>query len=146
MIRRHLPEVLAIENASSDYPWVESTFRSKLRIRNIIGMVAEVDDKVVGYMIYELHKNRLHVINFAVDPSLRRRGVGNEMVEKLKSKLSFERRNRITLEIRETNIQGQLFFKAMGFRAVKVLRDFYEDATEDAYLMQYRHRGEECTG
>ena len=65
------------------------------------------------------------------------------MMEKLEGKLSIERRNRIDLEARETNVQAQLFFKAMGFRAVKVLRDFYEDATEDAYLMQYRYRGEE---
>ena len=29
-------------------------------------------------------------------------------------------------------------FRGLGFRAVSVLRDFYDDTTEDAYLMQYR--------
>ena len=43
------------------------------------------------------------------------------------------------LEVRETNLPAQLFFRQLGFRAVSVLRDFYEDTTEDAYLMQYRH-------
>jgi len=43
------------------------------------------------------------------------------------------------LEIRETNLSAQLFFRALGFRAVSVLRDFYEDTPEDAYLMQYRY-------
>ena len=43
------------------------------------------------------------------------------------------------LEVRETNLPAQLFFRAHGFRAVSVLRDFYEDTAEDAYLMQYRH-------
>ena len=59
------------------------------------------------------------------------------MVQKLISKLSTQRRNRILLEVRETNLVAQLFFRNSSFRAVSVLRDFYEDTTEDAYLMQY---------
>jgi ribosomal-protein-alanine N-acetyltransferase len=43
------------------------------------------------------------------------------------------------LEIRETNLSAQLFFRDLGFRAISLLRDFYEDTTEDAYLMQYRY-------
>ena len=38
-----------------------------------------------------------------------------------------------------TNLPAQLFFKAAGFRAVTVLRAYYEDSPEDAYLMQFRH-------
>jgi ribosomal-protein-alanine N-acetyltransferase len=45
--------------------------------------------------------------------------------------------------VRETNLSAQLFFRSLGFRAVSVLRDFYEDTTEDAYLMQYRYRAAE---
>ncbi|MEM6473569.1 MAG: ribosomal-protein-alanine N-acetyltransferase RimI, partial [Planctomycetota bacterium] len=56
------------------------------------------------------------------------------------SKLSHERRNRIMLEVRETNLEAQLFFKSLGFRAISVLRDFYDDTVEDAYLMQFRYR------
>jgi ribosomal-protein-alanine N-acetyltransferase len=44
------------------------------------------------------------------------------------------------LEIRETNLPAQLFFRAAGFRAVSVLRSFYADTPEDAYLMQFRYR------
>jgi ribosomal-protein-alanine N-acetyltransferase len=91
-------------------------------------------------MIYELHRNRLHILNFAVAAEFRRRGVGRQMVEKLIGKLSSQRRNRIMLEVRETNLAAQLFFRDLGFRAVSVLRDFYVDTTEDAYLMQYRFR------
>ena len=64
------------------------------------------------------------------------------MVEKLKGKLSQQRRNRVCLEIRETNLAAQLFFKNTEFRAVSVLRDFYDDTTEDAYVMQYRYKSE----
>ena len=140
MIRRDMPAVLAIESQSFEFSWTEDDFIRCLRQRNCIGMVAEQDDQVVGFMIYELHKNRLHVLNFAVAQHVRRQGVGRAMVAKLLSKLSHERRNRIMLEVRETNLDAQLFFKQIGFRAVSVLRDFYDDSDEDAYLMQYRYR------
>ena len=103
-------------------------------------MVAELDHDVVGFMIYELHKSRLHVLNFSVASAMRRRGVGSQMVAKLISKLSHERRTRILLEVRETNLAAQLFFRALGYRAVSVLREFYEDTPEDAYIMEYQYQ------
>ena len=141
MIRRDMPEVLAIENRSFEFPWSDEDFIRCLRQRNCIGMVAEYDERVVGFMIYELHKNRLHVLNFAVRLEFRRRGIGTSMMRKLIGKLSEQRRNRILLEIRETNLDAQLFFRDCNFRAISVLREFYEDNPEDAYLMQYRYRG-----
>jgi [ribosomal protein S18]-alanine N-acetyltransferase len=145
MIRRDMPEVLAIEEQCFEFPWYEEDFIRCLRQRNCIGMVAEASERVAGFMIYELHKNRLHILNFAVHEAHRRRGVGGQMSRKLISKLSHERRSRILLEIRETNLPAQLFFRALGFRAVSVLRDYYEDTTEDAYVMQYRHSAAAAT-
>ena len=138
MIRRDMPEVLQTEQQSFEYAWTEEDFLRCLRQRNCIGMVAEQGEKVVGFMIYELHKAKLHILNFAVHPSYRRYGIGGQMVMKLISKLSSHRRTRITLEVRETNLPAQLFFRAQGFKAVRVLRGFYEDSGEDAFLMQYR--------
>ncbi len=140
MIRRDMAEVLDIEQESFEFPWCEEDFIRCLRQRNCIGMVAEHEERVVGFMIYELHKTRLHVLNFAVARSTRRHGVGHQMLGKLIGKLSFQRRTRVLLEVRETNLAAQLFFKAEGFRAVNVLRDFYDDTTEDAYVMQYRYK------
>lgn len=139
MIRRDMSEVLQIENRSFEFSWSEEDFIRCLRQRNCIGMIAEHNERVVGFMIYELHRNRLHVLNFAVHADFRRRGVGTQMLKKLVSKLSPQRRSRIMLEVRETNLDAQLFFREQGFRAVSVLRDFYEDTTEDAYLMQFRY-------
>jgi len=138
MIRRDMPEILAIENQGFEFPWLEEDFLRCLRQRNCIGMVAEHDDLVVGFMIYELHKTRIHVLNFAVAQDYRRNGVGTQMVDKLIGKLSSQRRTRIILEVRETNLPAQLFFRANQFRAVSVLRDFFEDVPEDAYLMQHK--------
>ena len=140
MIRRDMPEVLEIENRSLEFPLSEDDFVRCLRQRNRIGMVADVDDRVVGLMIYELHKNQLHILNFAVHPDFRRRGVGGQMIGKLIGKLSYQRRNRILLEIRETNLDAQLFFREVGFKAVSVLRDFYDNIDEDAYVMQFAYQ------
>jgi len=137
MIRRDMPEVLGIEQEAFEFPWSEEDFTRCLRQRNCIGMVAEIADSVVAFMIYELHRSRLHMINFAVARSHRRLGVGTHMMEKLCGKLTPERRSRVVLEVRETNLPAQLFFRTLGFRATSVLKDFYQDTTEDAYLMEY---------
>lgn len=138
MIRRDMPEVLQAEEQSFEFAWTEEDFLRCLRQRNCIGMVAEQGEKVVGFMIYELHKNKLHILNFAVHPSFRRAGVGTQMVGKLISKLSSHRRTRITLEVRETNLAAQIFFRTQEFKALRVLRNFYEDSGEDAYVLQFK--------
>ena len=93
MIRRDMPEVIQIEKGSFEFPWCEDDFIRCLRQRNCIGMVAEQGERVVGFMIYELHKTRLHVLNFAVAPEHRRLNVGQQMIDKLVSKLSSQRRH-----------------------------------------------------
>lgn len=138
MIRRDMPEVLQAEQQSFEYAWTEDDFLRCLRQRNCIGMVAEHQDRIVGFMIYELHKNRLHVLNFAVAPMLRRSGIGAQMVSKLIGKLSSHRRSKITLAVRERNLDAQKFFRKQDFKATRVLRNYYEDSGEDAFLMEHR--------
>lgn len=142
MIRRDMGDVLRIERDNFEFPWIDEDFIRCLRQRNCIGMIAEYEDRVVGFMIYELHHSRIHLLNFAVSPAYQRRGVGSQMLAKLAAKLTSQRRSRILLEIRETNLAAQLFFRENGFRAISVLHQYYEDTPEDAYLMQYRYRAE----
>jgi ribosomal-protein-alanine N-acetyltransferase len=137
MIRRDMPEVLAIEHASFEFPWCEEEFLRVLRQRNCIGMVAECGERIIGFMIYELHRNRIHVLDFATHPEFRRHGVGRQMVTKLVGKLSTQRRNRIVLCVRETNLPAQLFFRVVGFRAMEVIREHFQDTGEDGYGMLY---------
>lgn len=145
MVRRDMAPVLEIERESFEFPWREEDFVRVLRQRNCIGMVAEYCNpklpenqlEVAGCMVYEMDKTRIHLLTLAVAPEFRRRGVGSQMVDALVKKLSTQRRRRITLEVRESNLPAQLFFRTAGFRAVSVLRDFYDDTDEDAYLMEY---------
>lgn len=143
LIRRDMQDVLAIERACFAHPWTEEDFLCCLRQRNCIGMVAEQDHRIVGFMIYELHKSKLRILNFASASDVRRQSVGSQMIRRLVDKLSQQRRSEIMVEVRETNLDAQFFFRSQGFRAVCVLRSHYDDTYEDAYVMQYRLTGAE---
>jgi ribosomal-protein-alanine N-acetyltransferase len=148
MIRRDMEEVCAIERHSFPDPWSLDQFLKVLRQRNAIGMVAEDHtDQITGFMIYELHNTRLHLLSFAVRPDARRRLVGTRMIEKLKGKLSYNRRTRLTLEIADYNLTGQIFFRSMGFRWEATVPGFFDGSrlqdggdseSVDAYFMAYR--------
>ena len=132
MIRRDMPSVMAI--GEHGLRWDEETFIRHLRQRDTIGMVAEWNEQVVGQMIYELHKNRLHIVNFGVAPEYQRRTVASQMIQKLQSKLLYQRRNRIVLDVPESMLGMQLFLKHCGFRA--------DGVNEDAYRFVMRHVAE----
>ena len=143
MIRSDMPIIMDIERECFEFPWLEDDFIRCLRQRNCIGMVAKRPDNIrgqtgdpIGFMIYELHRTRLHVLNIAVASDYQRQGIGYQLVDKLREKLESSRTS-IVLEIRETNLDAQLFFKHAGFRAVSILRNYYDESPEDAYLMQY---------
>lgn len=142
LIRRDINEVLDIERDNfGEHAWTEDNFKATLLQRNIIGMVAENNDRVLGFMVYELFPARLNVLNFAVDVECQRQGVGRAMAKKLIGKLHQERRVSITLTVRDRNLGAQLFWKAMGFQATEVFRGYYENG-EDAYLFVRRVKEE----
>jgi len=128
-------KILDIEDKCSQSPWNEEDFTQELRPRNCMAMVAEQgDDNVTGFIIYTVDKGHINIIKLAVHPDHQKTGVGKAMIDTLQNKLSHQ--NQITLEVRETNLAAQLFFKSIGFKAISVERNFYEDTGEDAYLMQ----------
>jgi ribosomal-protein-alanine N-acetyltransferase len=138
LLRRDQDAVQRIEVESFKFPWGEKEFLRCLRERHTIGMVAEVGQGILGFMIYELHKTRLHVLNFAVAQEHRRQGIGRALFARLAGKLSLEGRSRILLEIRESNLAAQLFFRACGCHYIDTFRAHYEDTPEDAYVFEYR--------
>lgn len=124
-----------IERASFECPWDEGEFTERPRER--LCMVAELDDEVVGYMVYDLHETHIFLASIAVAPEFSGNGIGSCLLYKLKSKLMTHHRRKILAEVRETNLNAQLFFRDNSFLAVKILRDHYEGTPEDAYLFRY---------
>jgi len=140
MVRRDMQEVVEIENTCFNAPWSEEDFLSTLRRHNCIGMVAELDEKILGFYIYELHETKLHVLNFAIIPAYHRCKIGTQFINKLINKLHINARTKIYLETRESNLAMQLFLKSHEFKAIKVLNNYYDD-DETAYRFKYKLKG-----
>jgi len=136
MIRKDMPEVLNIEELTNSNPDNEEQFLSYLRQKNIIGMVSEYQEQVVGFMIYELQKFNLDIIKFAVHPNYQRQSIGAGMINKLKSKLHNCRRTFIQTEVDDFNLKGQLFLQSRRFIATKVIRNRYQ-GKNDIYKMEF---------
>lgn len=138
LVRRDMPEILAIESASFDFPWSEDDFRAELIRRNCIGMVCEHETEIVGYMIYDLNLGCLNMLNLTVHPEYRRCGIGRQMMARMVDKLNQQRRNRITVTVWERNLVAQKFFRATGFRVIDtVAAEYGSDTADDAYVFQF---------
>jgi ribosomal-protein-alanine N-acetyltransferase len=141
LIRRDLPEVMAVEHATAPDPWGEDDFLRFFRQRNCIGMAAEHGEVVAGFMAYVLHKRRIEVVRLAVRPDLVRLGVGTAMADKLKAKLAPHRRTELTLVCDERQESGHRFLRASGFTATGVARG-WADCGSDGYVFRYAIQGE----
>lgn len=136
LIPRDMPDVLEIERASFDRPWNEDDFRCGMRQRNCIGLVAERHGEIVGFMIYELQKAKLVLLNLAVAPNARLQWVGHRLVRRLQDKVSQQRRKAIEVTVSDDNLDAHLFLRSQGFKAVAIERGYYEDG-EDAYVFRF---------
>ena len=138
MIRRDMLEVLEIERHSFSEPKDENEMVALLRQRNCIGMVCEFEERIVGFMIYELHKTRLTLVDMAVHAEFRRCKVGSQMIDKLRTKLSHDKRTKVCTEVGETNLGALLFFKSVGFIATEIIGT--GDETKYAMTMEHARR------
>ncbi|MEK7664148.1 MAG: GNAT family N-acetyltransferase [Patescibacteria group bacterium] len=111
LIRRDMPEVLAIEQASFQEPWTEEEFLYYMRQRNTIGMVADLSEKVVALFTYELHEKHICLINLAVHPNYRNQGIGRQCMARLQSKISPERRTKIVALVPKSHEKLRSFFE-----------------------------------
>ena len=126
MIRRDMIEVVEIDRQSFASRWGEPVFLETLRQRNVIGMVAEDRDRVVGFMVFRLHRDRIELLRLAVSADRQREGIGERLVGKLKGKLSPFRPDRevvaCDLDEPEATIEACRFLASQGF-ASRLVRD-----------------------
>lgn len=137
LIRKDMDEVLRIEAESFGVNrWSEEDFLLCLRQRNCIGVtIVRNYSEILGFMIYELHKQKLIIVNMAVQPASRRQGYGTIAIDRLKAKLSQQRRKSVQAHVTEDNLDAHLFFSACGFRCEKTERG---DNGRDRLVFAYR--------
>jgi ribosomal-protein-alanine N-acetyltransferase len=138
MIRRDLNEVVEIEKSSFKFPWGIENFTSQLKKRNIIGMVSTdaQTDEILGYMVYGLYSDHLHLISFAVKEKYRRLRIGTEMIEKLIRKLNPKRRTSIRSHVRVDNFEALKFCREAGFRITSYEESYFKEYDIDAYAIR----------
>jgi [ribosomal protein S18]-alanine N-acetyltransferase len=121
LIRHDMKQVLAIEEDCFSWDaWTKQDIEGLLCDRNTIGMVCDIGGDVFGFMLYEMHKHSLVLLNIAVHPDYWRCGVGTELINKLKAKLN--RRKTIEAFVDEYNDLAIPFFASQGFKAMGIAR------------------------
>lgn len=145
--RGDLDGVHAISQLEFDFPLSKSDFAAFLNKKNTNGFVATEEDRILGYLIYEIRKDCYSVYEMCVLPPYRRRGIGMDLLGKMKEKLSCEGGRPIVADARESTTDAHHFLAAAGFRATGIHRDFFQDeflefsgvAThkEDSYRFRY---------
>lgn len=140
MLYRDIPELLTIEEKVFEQPWSEEAFQLFLRSSEACtGMVVRsrnLGSKILGYMAYHTYERHIDLLHLAVHPAWRRQGIGSGMIQTLKDTLSERWRPSLWLEVAETNLDAQLFFRKLAFRAVSIHRGQAE-TPEDIYRMHF---------
>lgn len=135
--RRHLRQVLAIENQVYPRPWTPGVFSSELaqvREGSRCYAVALIEGRVVGYGGLMFTDDGAHVTNIAVDPTRHRRGVGRRLLMHLIGMAREEGCDAMTLEVRVTNTAAQALYRQFGFAPAGIRKRYYEN-TDDALVM-----------
>ena len=121
-----IPAVVAIEKAAFQFPKAEAVFREDEHKY----LVAKDENKVVGYIGIEKILDETHIINMAVDPEYRGKGIGKRLMQHV---LNDE--DVFFLEVRVSNENAKNVYKKYGFEVIETRKGYYADG-EDAYVMR----------
>jgi ribosomal-protein-alanine N-acetyltransferase len=139
LVLADLEEIEKIEHRSYPTPWSRSMFSGELSKPTSICLGAfEADGEegaLVGYLIVSRYVDAWHVMNLAVDPDHRARGVATMMLERLFELTVDDAHRGYTLEVRVSNATAVALYERLGFTARGLRRGYYTDNREDALIM-----------
>jgi ribosomal-protein-alanine N-acetyltransferase len=129
-----LGAVEEIERRSYPTPWSRSMFAGELAKPGSLCLGAFDGDELIGYMIISRYVDAWHVMNVAVDPRYRRRGIATRLLDRLFEVTDHTERG-YTLEVRVSNTAAIDLYERAGFKRRGVRRGYYTDNREDALIM-----------
>ena len=134
---RDLDAIERIERDSYPTPWSRSMFASELAKPSSLSLGAFEPERggLVGYLIISRYVDAWHVMNVAVAPEYRRRGVARLLLDRLFEVTATDERRGYTLEVRVSNEGAIKLYETLGFKARGVRRGYYTDNREDALIM-----------
>jgi [ribosomal protein S18]-alanine N-acetyltransferase len=136
-----LPRVLDIERLSFAQPWSLNSFRRELSLSfsRLILAVAEdnlLDGRTVsGYLCRWLVADEYHVLNVAVHPDFRQRGIGEALMLAAISEARARKAHLMILEVRRSNLEARRLYRKLGFEERRLRRNYYGPG-EDALVME----------
>jgi ribosomal-protein-alanine N-acetyltransferase len=111
-------------------------FAAELRKPSSVAIGAYLGDGVlVGYAFVSRYVDAWHVMNIAVAPDFRRRGIATTLLERLFEVTAADPRRGYTLEVRVSNADAIRLYEKLGFEARGIRRGYYTDNREDALIM-----------
>lgn len=128
-----LPAVLSIERRSFPSPWSLAMFVLELSKPSGICLAAKDGGELLGYLICSRYDRVWHLMNVAVAPEQRRRGVARKLISRLLEEAG--RELPVTLEVRVSNHAAISMYEGLGFRSAGVRPRYYQDNGEDALIM-----------
>ncbi len=132
---RDLPEIDAIERRAYATPWSRSMFAGEIAKPGGVCMGAFQEGRMVGYVIVARYVDAWHVMNVAVDPSARGRGVARALLRRVFELTAEDLDRGYTLEVRVSNDIAIHLYESLGFQTTGVRRGYYTDNREDALIM-----------
>ncbi len=134
MSREHLPEVAAIEEMSFSVPWSAESLELMLTDR-ASALVALDGERVIGYVGMMCVLDEGQIINVAVHPDARRRGVGRALMQAAETYAKERGIVFLSLEVRESNIAARSMYSSLGWAEQGIRKGFYSHPVENACVM-----------
>ncbi len=135
MTTADMDEIMVIERSSYRFPWSQGFFLQELQVACARSNLAEVDGKIVGYVLFWLLPGTIDIHNVATHVNYRRRGVARLLISRVVGHAREHSASRVTLEVRKSNIAAQKLYVSMGFLTIGVRQGYYCDDGEDALAM-----------
>lgn len=123
-----IEKLTTLESTSGEGIWSESDFLLAINDSNCSVIVFERDQEIVAFLIYEIYKKELHIICCVVDRNNRRLGIGETLFNYANMALTTLRKKCIIVEVKESDLYTQLFLRQMGYRCVKIVKDWHIDS------------------
>ena len=136
LTEEHVPQVAALEAICFRDPWSEASVRSELTNPLSLWLVAIENDMVAGYVGSQTVLDESDMMNVAVHPDHRRRGIAESLVTALCDSLKQKGSSSLTLEVRSSNLGAIALYEKLGFTQVGLRKNYYRNPKEDALILR----------
>ena len=136
MTSEHVSQIAHLETLCFHDPWSERSIASELENALSLWLVAVEDDDVIGYVGSQTVLGWSDMMNVAVHPDHRRKGIGEKLVVALEEALKAQESTCLTLEVRVSNDPAKALYEKLGFTEVGRRKNYYRDPKEDALIMR----------